>query len=341
MRRAAASLEADLEILFDGGTRQRAARWLGAGLRVAHGGRRAGASASELVAEAFSQGAREVLLVDGSCRDLHLGTVREACERLGQKQLVLGPMESGACYLVGCAAPLPAGFDGWMWRTDQAWNEGCALAKRERLRVRRLAKLKTGPSRLPVAESPSPAGRISVVIPARNAAASIERVVAQARLGADEVVVIDAGSEDDTVARARQAGARVMQAPSGRAAQMNAGAAEASGDILLFAHGDTVLPGNFGRRVRKALSDPGMAGGAFGWRSDRRGWRMRWVERVLNARARWFRAPRGDQALFMRRDLFFALGGFDLQCEREGRDLARRLRRYGRLWIDRECVTVL
>ena len=99
-----------------------------------------------------------------------------------------------------------------------------------------------------------------------------------------EVLVVDAGSDDGTVAAAREAGFRVLSCAPGRAGQMNRGAAETSGDALLFLHADTVLPAEAVALVSEALATPGVALGAFGFRFDKRGLGYRFVE--LGARLR-------------------------------------------------------
>src|SRR5262249_33747489 len=125
-----------------------------------------------------------------------------------------------------------------------------------------------------------------------------------------EIIVADGGSADDTRPIARSAGAMVLQSQPGRARQMNAGAARASGKVLLFLHADTQLPEDWPRFVGETLAPPGVAGGSFRFRL-REPFTGRWlVERGTNLRSRWFQNPYGDQALFLRSALFEELGGF-------------------------------
>ena len=340
LRRAAASLGAEIEICFERGRRLQAEQWWGGNVRYRFPG--AAASPVNRLSSAFEEGAEQVVLIDAHCAELHLGTLREAFERIDAKRLVLGPATGGGCYLVGCAAPLPEAYAQWHWRSETACEEGQRLARRERLQVRRLARLNMAEAGGDVLQSKEPPSQqISVIIPVRNAAASIERVVTQAAHGADQIVVIDAGSTDETVSLARRAGGRVLQSPSGRAAQMNAGAAEADGGILLFARDNTALPGNFAGRIRKALADPQWGGGAFRWRCGRTGVTARWHETLRALRLLCGGGPLGDQALFVRREHFFALGGFDPAAAHEDRDFVCRLRRRGKLWLDRESVNTV
>jgi rSAM/selenodomain-associated transferase 2 len=155
---------------------------------------------------------------------------------------------------------------------------------------------------------------ISVVIPALNEAARIgatlDNVLAQRPA---EVLVVDGGSSDATVAIASaKAGVRVLPSDKGRARQMNAGAAAARGDWLLFLHADTLLPPAALARI--AALPPDVAAGAFSHRFSGDDWRLRLISRLDNYRTRRTRIAFGDQALFVRRSLYERLGGFPL-CE--------------------------
>src|SRR5262245_5881987 len=157
------------------------------------------------------------------------------------------------------------------------------------------------------------AERLSVIVPVLNEEA---RIPAQlARLvglnGVDEIIVVDGGSVDRTPDLAAAAGCRIVTAPRGRGTQMNAGAAAASGDILLFLHADVRLPVDAPSLIRTALADPSVVAGAFRTRTiaeGRRTWATRWLG-LADLRSRYSRLPYGDQALFVRRDSFERVGG--------------------------------
>jgi hypothetical protein len=119
---------------------------------------------------------------------------------------------------------------------------------------------------------------------------------------------------------------------------MNAGAASAEGDVLVFLHADTELPARFEDEVRAALADPRAAGGAFRFALDAPGLRYRILERLVDWRARGLRLPYGDQALFVRADVFRGIGGFPAVELLEDVALVRAIRRRGRLVITRSAA---
>jgi len=151
------------------------------------------------------------------------------------------------------------------------------------------------------------------------------------------VVVVDGGSQDDTLAIARQHADLALLAPRGRASQMNAGAAACPADVLLFLHADTVLPENADVLVRRATLGP-FAWGRFDVRiaSPRR--LLGAVGTLMNLRSRWTGIATGDQALFVRHDLFQRVGGFPDLPLMEDIAICRVLKRQGRPACLREKV---
>jgi len=153
--------------------------------------------------------------------------------------------------------------------------------------------------------------RLSVVIPAVNEAPWIERAISSAlAAGCDEVIVADSGSTDDTCQLALQCGAHVVHGPRGRAVQQNCGARQATGDVLMFLHADNWLDPSAGQQVRECLRDPAMLGGAFEQRIEAAGVLYRLLEKGNAARVRWTGMAYGDQAIFLRRQVFEQLGDF-------------------------------
>ncbi len=177
---------------------------------------------------------------------------------------------------------------------------------------------------------------LTVILPTLNEAARIgARLDELATMpGIDEVIVVDGGSVDATVPiSSARPGVRVLSAPAGRAAQQNAGAAAASGDVLLFLHADVSLPIGAARHVSRALEDRTVVAGAFRtWTvPDDRPSRLAPLLHLADLRSRYSGLPYGDQAIFVRSDAFRAAGGFPDQPLMEDLELSRRLRRLGRI----------
>ena len=152
------------------------------------------------------------------------------------------------------------------------------------------------------------------------------------------VVVVDGGSSDDSLAIARELADLAFVAPQGRARQMNAGAAACTADLLLFLHADTRLPHNADTLVRRATL-AGIAWGRFDVSIDSPRAGMRMVEALMNRRSRWTGIATGDQAMFVRQELFQRVGGFPDQSLMEDVALSTLLKRQGPPACLRERVT--
>ena len=153
--------------------------------------------------------------------------------------------------------------------------------------------------------------RLSIIIPTLNEAACIEQNVMRAfALRPNEVIVADGQSEDGTVDLARSAGATVLTSHRGRGFQLNAGARTATGDVLLFLHADCWLEPDAAGQMTAALMDTRIVGGAFRQRIEHDRKIFRWLEWGNATRARWRKLPYGDQGIFLRREIFEAVGGF-------------------------------
>lgn len=184
------------------------------------------------------------------------------------------------------------------------------------------------------------ANALSIIVPvldeAGRIAASLD-ALAPLRARGHELIVVDGGSRDDTLALSQARADIVLETPRGRARQMNAGAARARGSVLLFLHADTTLPADADTAVTRA-----MAGGALWGRFDVTiEGRSRWfplIAALMNRRSRWSGVATGDQAMFVERALFERIGGFKDQALMEDIELSRRLRRIGRPACLRERV---
>lgn len=174
--------------------------------------------------------------------------------------------------------------------------------------------------------------RISVIIPTLNEAPTIIQTLSWVRAaGSCEVVVVDGGSCDGTLEAARPLADILLSSARGRACQMNSGARVATGEVLLFLHADTMLPQNFPGLLRDALQDSTVLGGRFDIRLNAVGWSFRMIETLMNVRSRLTRIATGDQAIFVRRDAFEALGGFPELELMEDVELSRRLKHMGKV----------
>ncbi len=182
--------------------------------------------------------------------------------------------------------------------------------------------------------------RLSVIMPtldeAEGIAAALEPLQAL-RVAGHEVIVADGGSMDATPDLAAPLADTVLQAPRGRARQMNAGAAAASGNALLFLHADTHLPANAVEVIGLALTRHPW--GRFDVRIAGRSPWLTGVARMMNLRSRLTGIATGDQGLFVTRAAFDAVGGFPDQPLMEDIELSRRLKRLGPPACPRERVT--
>ena len=175
---------------------------------------------------------------------------------------------------------------------------------------------------------------LSVVIPTLDAAAELPATLA-ALAGAPlvgEIIVADGGSSDDSRAIAAAAGARTLVAPKGRGPQLQAGAAAARGEWLLFLHADCRPAAGWEESVARFIAGPGAAGraGYFGYAAEDASPAARRLERLVAWRCRALALPYGDQGLLIARPLYDAVGGFAALPLMEDVDLVRRLGR-GRL----------
>lgn len=165
---------------------------------------------------------------------------------------------------------------------------------------------------------------LSVVVPALNAAPGIDACLAALR-PADEIIVVDGGSSDATIALAGRHGARVMESMRGRGRQMRAGAEAARGDWLLFVHADTILATGWERAVAAHVARAPNCAAFFRLRLDDAAWQARLIERGVGLRARLLGLPYGDQGLLVPRALYDAVGGFRPLALMEDVDLVRRI----------------
>lgn len=188
---------------------------------------------------------------------------------------------------------------------------------------------------------------IAVIIPVLNEEHGLPSLLKRLLpLGFEEIILVDGNSHDRTVEVAQSflegsfhRHARILSGLEGRAAQMNAGAAQATGDILLFLHADTQLSHNAKHIIEQALSHSPAIGGRFDVRFPQdRG--LAWmISRMMNYRSRLSGICTGDQAMFVRRPVFESMGGFADITLMEDIEFSRRLKRKGSIVALRETVT--
>ncbi len=181
--------------------------------------------------------------------------------------------------------------------------------------------------------------QISVIIPCLHEAPVLAATLESIRVGnVAEIIVVDGGSNDDSIAVATPLADRVVQAPRGRARQMNHGAALASGDILLFVHADTLLPSDFATKIASAMTTDDVVGGRFDVRLEPPSILLSLTALLLNWRSRWSKISTGDQCIFVRRSAFERLQGFSEIPLMEDVDFTKRLKRIGRIACLRDKV---
>ena len=175
--------------------------------------------------------------------------------------------------------------------------------------------------------------KISVIIPVLHEGERIYEILSSLKAAAadvqHEVIVVDGDPTGSTIAHTADSSIMTLIAPRGRALQMNAGAARAHGDILLFLHADTLLPQNAFPKILEALSDGQCIGGAFDLGIQNRRWIYRYHKPCASWKHRLTRVPYGDQAIFMLRSYFKDMGGYPEIPLMEDVELMKRVKRLG------------
>lgn len=184
---------------------------------------------------------------------------------------------------------------------------------------------------------------LTIIVPVFNeegAIASALDAIASMRKQGVEIIVVDGGSSDRSVELARPRADTIITSERGRAAQMNAGAAAANGRILLFLHADTRLPPQADRLITDGLARSGRPWGRFDVRIEGRHPLLAIVARMMNLRSRLTGIATGDQAMFVTRETFHAVGGFPELPLMEDIALSVRLKRIARpLCLRQQVIT--
>jgi rSAM/selenodomain-associated transferase 2 len=167
----------------------------------------------------------------------------------------------------------------------------------------------------------------------------IDKLIHLQKFADAEIIVADGDYEGSTLREISNTNVKKILCPKGRARQMNCGAAKSSGDILIFLHADTYLPGNALKMIATLMEDKAIVGGAFDLGIDSERFAFRVIEKMASWRSRLTRIPYGDQAIFIRRDYFQSLGGFKDIPIMEDVELMRKIKhRRGKINILKDKV---
>ncbi len=340
-----------IEIFYTGGNEALMKDWLGADLLyVEQPLGDLGSRMQSSFDSAFLKGAGNVVIFGTDVPALSVNLLEEAFKKLESHDMVLGPSEDGGYYLIGFNRPFNGLFQGIAWGTHTVAADTLRLARQHHLAYDLIKRLKDVDRPedliihkghpLPTADFREPSAirsslkSISVIIPTLNEESNIANTLATV-MGFDnvEIIVVDGGSTDGTVDIARDHNVKVMSGPQRKAVQMNLGSMVAGGEFIVFLHADTVMPDGWIDHVYRELQRQGVVAGAFRLRIDCNRWSMRLIELLANFRSRRLGMPYGDQAIFIKADIFRAVGRFVNQPIMEDFELMRRLSKSGKVSI--------
>ena len=333
-----------LEVRYEGGDERTMREWLGHKPRYTpQGDGDLGQRLARATDSAFESKADAVMIIGADCPRLDEQILTQAFESLVDDDVVFGPALDGGYYLIGLRKPLPAVFEGIAWSTSRALSDSVARAREYGHEPTMLASLPDVDEPTDLADWHELQARqqtVSVVIPTLNEAAHLAETLSHVLAASPyEVVVADGGSVDATLDIADRAGVKVIRSDRGRGTQMNAGAASATGELLLFLHADTLPPPEYPSLIAQTLRHPQQLMGAF-----RFGFRepappcAAIIERLTALRCRWLHRPYGDQGFFIRRSLFNTIQGFCDWPILEDLELVNRLRPHGHIVHREECI---
>ena len=338
-----------IEVRFEGGNAALMQDWLGSNVIYRQqGSGHLGRRMQRAFEAAFNDDVSAVVIVGSDIPGISADIIRQAFKALREKDLVLGPAKDGGYYLIGLNRTLTSKtygrlFEGINWGSHSVLAQTLQIAGDLGLHLTQLESLVDvdRPADLPawhqVQKTATLRGsrqKLSIIIPALNEADTIEHTLSHLK-GIDslEVIVVDGGSTDATADLATLQGAKVIHTQPGKAIQMNSGAATATGDVLVFLHADTRMPAHFTDHIHSALNQNNVVAGAFRLSIDSHATGVRLIERMADVRSRLLQLPYGDQALFMKKTIFEAIGGFEDVPIMEDFMLVRRLRHMGKIAI--------
>jgi rSAM/selenodomain-associated transferase 2/rSAM/selenodomain-associated transferase 1 len=338
----------EIEVRYEGGDEVAMTEWLGDDLLFTpQGAGDLGQRMERAFREAFTAGVHKTVIVGSDCPGLDAPDVREALALLDDNPVVLGPATDGGYYLIAMGSTandqlIQTLFTGIPWGTGEVlWRTTNALAEvdydlgllDERADVDEPGDLIYWEKNREEAggrKELSHAGlAVSVIIPTFNEEEQIGSLLAHLQDKDVEIIVADGGSTDNTVIFCENAGIKVVTSPRGRALQMNAGAAAATGNIFLFLHADTCLPEGALNEVLETIGHRFVAG-AFLFGTDMDTPSMRVIENVAHFRSYRLGIVFGDQSIFSTREAFHRAGGYPEQSIMEDYELWKRLGKVGK-----------
>ena len=344
-----------MEVRFEGGNSDLMEQWLGSGIHYRHQGQGdIGQRMERALAEGFQGGSQSAVIIGSDIPDVTCDIIQMAFDELKNHDLTLGPAKDGGYYLIGLNQNAfnqrnQQLFSAIDWSTSRVLAQTLAIAKKLGISYTLLDTLADvdRPEDLAVwyqakgqtSVQSNSSKRLSIIIPTLNEAQVIKRTISDLTKNRRvEIIVVDGGSQDNTVQLTQSRGICVITSAPSKAKQMNVGAAAAKGDVLLFLHADTRLPDKFADKVLSAAAQNGFCAGAFKLRINSDAPGLRFIERVANWRSRFLQMPYGDQGIFVGHDLFHEIGGFPEIPIMEDYEFIRRVRRKGKITILPEAV---
>lgn len=305
--------------------------------------------------DAFTAGAESVLVVGTDCPTLTSPLAQQAFSRLEQNDVCIVPATDGGYVLLGIAGTAvrrdalidQVAFSDIAWGTETVLEQTVARVIDRGYTLSILASQSDvdRPEDLAVwnaakAGQSVPSPRISIVVPVLNCEPGLADTLSPLKdLDAIEILLVAAGEVHHSASVAVDMATQLLCVPTGRAAQLNAGAAAAGGEVLVFLHADTRLPRDFAAQIQAAFARPEAIAGAFRLHIDSPHWSSRVVEFGVACRSRLLKMPYGDQAIFVRRTVFEEVGGFSDLPIMEDYELIRRLKSVGKIALCEGSVT--
>jgi rSAM/selenodomain-associated transferase 2/rSAM/selenodomain-associated transferase 1 len=330
-----------VEARVTGGSCAEVRQWLG--VRCVPQGEGSLGDRLELALLEGLQASEVAAVIGGDCPTVDAADTRRALEAARARGGALIPATDGGFCLLALARSVRERLPGLLseidWGSQRVSDQTRAVLARAGIETEVLDPREDidRPEDLPAWDKVrtawyEPPRTLSVVIPTLNEGPRLAELLHEVAHAEAETIVVDGGSADKTRDVARRASVTVIEGLRGRANQMNAGAAAATSDAVLFLHADSLPPAGFTREALGVLSDPEVLVGAFRFSVGATTPRMKLVEWGTNLRSE-AGLPYGDQGLFMRTVVWRSLGGFPDIPVMEDYDLVRAARRAGQIRI--------